>query len=340
MSEWKKIALKDAVNKIVFHDKVGFIKYSSVYFCVNDIDLNSGKIFRKNSKGEFVEFKIGCNDVKKLKQLFDTKTKLYVKNNSYYYYNSSQYKELIVEKIYIIPAVPKKKLVIEITKDNLDKLEYWDYVWIKESEELDTIQEVEKKYFQKFSIHDLKVGDNIFIPNRGKAKIKHIYLQPNYYKYMCDAVFEQSEEVFKVQFSENVYFLPNEQKKIIQEVTYNFDENKNELSLSPYVVWENNCINVYWFKLYEAANYIISLYKKSPGQPYMPKVAHLKDVVIDRNCGYVVFDKLVGSGYIIKVKAESREGEIIAESRAILVQSNGNSSCCYPSEIKESIYGK
>lgn len=97
---------------------------------------------------------------------------------------------------------------------------------------------------------------------------------------------------------------------------------KNEFELSPYAVKTGQLLNVYWNKIDDAAEYVVSLYKKFD-RPYMQKIYHLKDYVVDRNDGFVSIDGLTDEGYILTVKAENRSGEEIALSRGIDVKGNG-----------------
>ena len=93
----------------------------------------------------------------------------------------------------------------------------------------------------------------------------------------------------------------------------------NEAALSPFVVHskESNLINIYWQLIAEASGYIVELYKYMPNLVGQKKLYHLKDYFVDRDSRYLAIENLVGTDFIFVVKAENRNGDIIAKSRGI-----------------------
>ena len=175
-------------------------------------------------------------------------------------------------------------------------------------------------------LRNLKSGDNFF-GDRGKSKITSIYPQPNENNLMFQAMldFDGCDKTpFNISFTDKIYVLPYAEQPIAE--TERFNESKNEILLSPYVIKDGRTVSVYWYKALDAADYIISLYKKTDRQ-YIQSIYHLKDSIVDRNEGFLVIDDLLGDGYIITVKAENRNGEVIALSRGIKTE---NGKTCFP----------
>lgn len=91
-----------------------------------------------------------------------------------------------------------------------------------------------------------------------------------------------------------------------------FRNNANERALSPFVEWGGDTVNVYWNEVEHAAEYRITFYKCAHHRVYK-----MKDFTVGRTDRYLAVDKLVGNGYVIKVFAYDRAGNIIAEARAV-----------------------
>lgn len=72
--------------------------------------------------------------------------------------------------------------------------------------------------------------------------------------------------------------------------------------------------NVYWKQLDDAAEYRVELYKNINTSWYK-----LTDISVERNNGYASITDLVGDGYLFRVVAEDRNGEIIARSGGVVL---------------------
>ena len=77
--------------------------------------------------------------------------------------------------------------------------------------------------------------------------------------------------------------------------------------------------NLYWLPIEEASEYTVSLYKKrnNDADQQKNKVYFLQRFEIDRNKHWLTLNDLIGKGYIIILEAENRQGQIIAKTRGI-----------------------
>ena len=78
-------------------------------------------------------------------------------------------------------------------------------------------------------------------------------------------------------------------------------------TLSAFYQREDSLFNVYWLRLEKASQYTVEVYKSYGGELY-----HLRNYPADRNEGFVIIDGLVGHGYIFRVLAEDRNGQVLA----------------------------
>ena len=78
-------------------------------------------------------------------------------------------------------------------------------------------------------------------------------------------------------------------------------------TLSAFYQREDSLFNVYWLRLEKASQYTVEVYKSYGGELY-----HLRNYPSDRNEGFVIIDGLVGHGYIFRVLAEDRNGQVLA----------------------------
>ncbi|MDE6667086.1 MAG: hypothetical protein K2K38_01910 [Clostridia bacterium] len=330
MSNWQKVSLRDAVGKVVFDEEWGFIKFDgAISYSVGGQELGYYYVEEKGIKNRIM---LQNYTVKDLISLFSKE--IYEYNRNYRYYSRQQeYKKVAVEEITVnIRVLSAKKdaygrmgsdiYSFKITKDDKKRLEYLRNVWICDEIQSDDFNPDD--YLKRPYFNDLKVGDEILYGGK-KYSIKKVYKQPNESGYMISASpsYEGAKSTTaNIKFSDNIYILPYNEKPVSE--TEQFNTYKNEFALSPYAVKSGTCLNVYWNKTADAAEYIISLYKKYD-RHYLQKVYHLKDYIVDRNDGFISIDGLTDDGYIVTVKAENRNGEGIALSRGILI--NGNKQC-------------
>ena len=83
---------------------------------------------------------------------------------------------------------------------------------------------------------------------------------------------------------------------------------------------ESKDANLYWLPIEEASGYTVSLYKKrltNDVKHQKHKIYLLERFEIDRNKHWFTLHDLIGKGYIIILEAENRQGEIIARTRGI-----------------------
>ena len=326
MGNWQKVSLRDAVGKVVFDEEWGFIRFDGdVSYSVGGQNLGYYYVEEKGIKSRIMP---QSYTVKDLTSLFSKE--IYERNYGYYGRRQEEYKSIQVEEIKVeirVYSVDGNRnsyaYSFTINKKDKKRLEYLHNVWICDeiqAKEFDPDDYLKRPYFT-----DLKVGDEILYGVNKKYVIEKVYEQPNENGYMISASpsYEGAKSTTaNIKFSDNIYVLPYNEKPVSE--TEQFNTYNNEFALSPYAVKSGACINVYWNKIDDAADYIISLYKKYD-RHYRQKIYHLKDYIVDRNDGFISIDGLTDDGYIVTVKAENRNGEGIALSRGILI--NGNKQC-------------
>lgn len=336
MNEWTKISWRDAVDKNVFDDELGFIHINrEIRYDIGQHDINN--YYEDNGTGQKTRLGIDTSDISKVKALF-SKT-IYMAQQQNYYYGSVNYVPIEVETIN--PVISYRRIQAQnngygraelehyfpIDKKNKKRLDYLRYVWI--CDEIQDEQVALKQNNLKMPLlQDLSTGDALFCSNKGRVKIHKIYQQPNKDNLMLQCVCDYEDcdkEPFDILVDgtncEKIYYLPYD-KQPISEIE-RFNVSVNELDLSPYVLKCGQRINVFWHNAYDAAQYVISVYKKFY-RNYIKKIYHLKDYEIDRNDGFISIDGLLGSDYILTIKAESRNGEVVALSRGIAIDDNNN----------------
>lgn len=333
MSEWQKINWREAAGKVVFDDEWGFVEVGGdISYSVGNVALNN--LYEDDAKGQKVKLSIDENNPQQIASLF-SKTLYGYLNDAYSY--QRRYVNVAVDTMDVHVYGPynynhRWQETFKIRKKDKKRLEYLRYVWtcdeLQNSETASGIKNLKPPLLK-----NLKTGDCFFC-DKGKCKILKFYPQPNENNLMFQAVrdFEACDkDPFDVAFDYKFFVLPYEEQPISEFKQFN--ESKNEIWLSPYAeqghTWEYgssvshgyskiHCVNVFWNKIDAAADYIVSLYKQFD-RPYLQRVYHLKDYVVDRNDGFLVINDLLGDGYIITVKAENRNGEEIALSRGISV---------------------
>lgn len=297
---WKKISLSEAIKNDVgrcFSDYDGeVIVHKSNLLHVNGLPLTS--LYLKNADDEYVQ----VND---FSTIDFTSVVLYQKQNGYGYRTNNSYVE--VRKPY---RVYFQNRVINIPPDN-PNIDVWvcDAVW--------SLTEIARQY-------DIKLGDKIFYNGkiRGVCEVVKVYDYPDDFNrlirvkrlFKIDAT---GEDEFDVKCGEYcLYFVPYEDKCNAESELNQFNERKNEFDLLPYVFKEGNVVNVQWRSVNAAARYIVELYRHVSQWP-KPELYKLQSYEIDRNVCHLQIEALIGKGFIFRVIAEDREGNMVAKSRGI-----------------------
>lgn len=185
----------------------------------------------------------------------------------------------------------------------------------------------DKLYFQCDNIswfspipHTIKLNDEYYYINYGRVKVTKIFDYPNESNDFIE-VEDLHGNTYK--FTDNydtfLFYLPYQEFNP-RAVLMFLDECKNEISLSPVLYRNNDSYILIWREIPDAANYVVSMYKllahkANPNVDTNYEIYHLSDFDVDRNTKYFKIDNLVGSDYIFRVRAENRNGEVIAQSR-------------------------
>ena len=317
--EWKQIDWFEADGKKVFDDALGFVRVKTTLF---DVLSTNGNQFNLNNC-----FYINDDDKKIM-------------------LNQSNYMDLFSHDIFLEQNLPLKievrsltiqgiltqitnnamyrpnngrEVTAQIKRGNLPTSS--STVWICEEIQNMPSQEILKLY-QRPLFLDLQIGQSVFHKNLGKCTIVKIYEQPDTEDRMVD-IQAANQGISAIKFSgsdsDAVYKIPYQSPSTNESEQFNVC--KNEFQLSPYMLTADKQINIYWQQIPNAARYIISLYKRD-NRPYMQQIYPLKDYIVERGEGFLSIKDLLGSDYIVVVKAEDRSGEIIAQSRGIAVSGN------------------
>ena len=102
-----------------------------------------------------------------------------------------------------------------------------------------------------------------------------------------------------------------------QKFSVVYGEAISPLLLKTYVERSNTTFNVYWKTIDEASEYRVEIYKYVTGVWYK-----LTEMNIERNNGYATIIDLVGDGYIFRVVAEDRNGNILSRSAGMIMGYN------------------
>ena len=95
-----------------------------------------------------------------------------------------------------------------------------------------------------------------------------------------------------------------------------FGKSQKEHLLKTFVCREGQTFNVYWQAVAEAAFYKVEVYKY-----VSPRWYELTTLEIERQTHYVSIGDLVGDGYVFRVTAEDRSGEMLARSSGVVMRS-------------------
>ena len=93
-----------------------------------------------------------------------------------------------------------------------------------------------------------------------------------------------------------------------------FGQGNNGEVLKVFVERDNTTFNIYWQMLEDAAEYRVEVYKHISGMWYK-----LTEINADRQNGYIAITDLVGDGYVFRVVAEDRSGNILSRSAGMVI---------------------
>lgn len=162
---------------------------------------------------------------------------------------------------------------------------------------------------------DLQEGQKYFYIGSGVCEIVKVYDYPdNQFNNICRIIFANGVEQDVLIGDKRFVYIPLEYKSELLQ----FNKTLNELALQPVMQrnQEHNLINVMWQPIENAARYVVKLYRYVNAENRR-KVYFLKDYEVDRNVHFLSINDLIVNGHIIVVIAESRSGEIVAQSRGI-----------------------
>lgn len=86
------------------------------------------------------------------------------------------------------------------------------------------------------------------------------------------------------------------------------------IKLKTFIERYDTTFNIYWQMLEDAAEYRVEVYKHISGIWYK-----LTEITADRQNGYVAITDLVGDGYVFRVVAEDRSGNILSRSAGMVI---------------------
>ena len=162
---------------------------------------------------------------------------------------------------------------------------------------------------------NLQEGQKYYYIEQGVCEVIKVYNYPDKQSDMiCKVVFTNGvEKDIAIGDKRFVYIPLNYRSELLQ-----FNKSLNELALQPVIQrnQERNLINVMWQPIEDAARYVVKLYRYVNTENRR-KVYFLKDYEVDRNVHFLSVNDLIVNGHIIVVIAESRSGEIVAQSRGI-----------------------
>ena len=316
--ECRESLLFNCIGKQIFLDEFGICTVSIEKVVVNDLDIRSFYAYNNESK-MFVAIKLDLyNFYPFLKSLFEsTLAKRKIQDYGYSYTNKNSFEKKEVDiikeknvKIYLgvsylsdnygYTTRAQKEIVISNIKD-VDKY----HAWIIDDLKKDSLIPID--YFNAF------MEKEAYYIGHGKVFINKIANFPNERNIVCEATDLNGIKIeIDINKAQYLFCLPY-RKTIIDEI----DDSVNELLLSPYVTSSSECpgvYNVYWKPVKDASRYIVTVYKRLKDR----RVHRLADFDVDRNTFYLSLDKLIGDGFVFKISAEDRTGEIIAKSRGTI----------------------
>lgn len=322
MESVRKINLLDATQGQVYHDKFGWVGSKiSVEAKGKKIDRYNNSTEIKIANGNFnIGYESNGNITQKSfsdissqlnnRQLLDfdfCTIKIYYRNYGGYVYNEN----------------------IEIHDPQITYL--WQGIVINKTSEIE-VYEGERR---DLDLKDWQIKENLRVQYhndhiKGTFVVTEVFEQPNRENKLCVIEplikSESSEKEIKpitINCNQNVLrSVPYETYDEAPDETSIFNEPLNEEMLAPFVektTDQSKEANLYWLPIEEASGYSVTLYKKrnNDADQQKNKVYFLQRFEIDRNKHWLTLNDLIGKGYIIILEAENRQGQIIAKTRGI-----------------------
>lgn len=321
--KWVKSKLFENIGKKIFLDEYGYCSINLQNVTIDDKSLDQIYVYSKQNR-RFERMVFDSNALaESLRLIFnsDLATRKQPANGYYYGYGGSQSftsAEAVDYKMKFIKVHLAINYWTSISGGNT-QTEYEDIVLSSEGDIKKYIcwrQEDGKtnRIFQPVDLSVIKDNDELYLVGTGKVKIKEVYQFPNSKNHIFKAEDTENNSL-EITLDSELYYLPYDHRKdLLDEI----DEANNELLLSPRlsnIKEMPGVYNIYWKPVLEASRYIVTVYKLIDtlrGVYYK-----LAEYDVDRNTYFLALDKLVGSGFVFKVCAEDRNGNIIAKSRGI-----------------------
>ena len=320
----KKVSLIDGYDdQLVFTDRCGYGRISAI-----DIIVKGGD-FDKYGNGNLRDYYIIENHMlqrigsfyiprRRLLELLLSK-KIYRKKPGAHY--GFSYDPFPIEEgekaIYSSVEISIKYVAEPFDRNVIKTHEYSETIPISKKEDIDEIQgwylknsDINSFVYAAFA--DIKLNDELFYVFYGKVKVTKVYDYPNDHDLICD-VTDLDGNVRTLAQDAKLFYLPYSD---IEDEFLSLNHSVNELLLSPYIAHSDGTYNIHWQPREDAARYIVVAYRilSVAGRK---RVYHMGDFEIDRNTHFLALCHLVGQGIVLKVKAEDRSGNVIAESRCL-----------------------
>lgn len=321
MESVRKINLLDATQEQVYHDKYGWVsskisaevkgKKIDKYNKSTEIKITNGTFligYESDcfiSKKSFEEISSQLNNRQLLEYDFNS-VKIYAKNYAGYgYLNDTEIHD------------PK---ITFLWRDRI----------IKKTSKIEVYEGIKID----IPLKDWQIKENLHVQcnsyGKGTFVVAEVFEQPNRENKLCVIEplikCESKEKETKpiiINCNQNaLYSVPYETYVEAPDETSIFNEPLNEGMLAPFVekiADQSKEANLYWLPIEEASEYTVSLYKKrnNDADQQKNKVYFLQRFEIDRNKHWLTLNDLIGKGYIIILEAENRQGQTIAKTRGI-----------------------
>lgn len=329
--EEKKVDLFESLNKLVFDIDSGYItqSLSCVSLNTDKSSYNAYHIYRlKNSKH------VKITDLVDFVKTFNWKEKFYIRNDHYGYFGYSrvqkqnEYEEITVSSIALTISYKENKNFKNRNNNYGYNYSKSSVIKISNQEEFDKL--FEKKYSLIIDesqintcspyVYEIKVGNCYWMDDLGKVTITKKYDYPNKDNKLFQAI-GPNESIKDITTSNvcNLKFLPFD--NIPNSKNSFLNNSLNEIELMPYLALNEKTYNLYWKKIDEASNYIVSIYKKVSNFGRI-EYYHIANYDIDRDLAFFSINNLIVKNseteFIFKLYAEDRKGDKIAESRGIV----------------------
>ena len=328
MSKWVQVSLSDFLYKIGFQDKeiyiddIGFCKIRNVDIKVNNKSFSTfyvkkGSSYKRLSEEEDLKNFIDDFTKKRNVMLYSASSTIYRNVSA----PNISYKKVEYDNICLILHGYKGSLdSIHNTLTYSNSLATMNVFLDKNREQ--TIYVNEGKPYSLNAIHNdnLKEKMKVFCYGNGTVTIEKLYNYPYEKGYKCE-VLTPNGELEKIDINTPLWYLPYQ--SVDKSPLDIFNESKNEKKLMPIRVKDNgehNLINLYWGKIENASNYVVEVYKLIFNKDKSTTIYHINTIEVSREKRFYSTRELINENIVFVVKAENRDGNIIAQSRGILYE--------------------